>query len=1087
MYKYILLSLSFILTFAAIDAQVTPSTDQNYIYTRMIVKEGVKTAADLAALPVDSMRAEIRYFDGLGRPLQNIAVRNSPNKKDVITPVTYDAFGRQDKSYLPYEHSSQTGAYQPTAVTSQASFYSSAGSGSIPKIATNPFSQTLFEASPLNRVLETAAPGDSWKPGAGHTIRNNYEINSANEVRLWNITVSGNVNTGAGSPGYYGAGQLYKNITWDENRNRVIEFKDKEGLVVCKKVQDGGDTLNAPTYMVTQYIYDDFNQLAYVVPPALETITSFTEKDANFGNYIYAYHYDGRRRLIEKKIPGKGWEYTVYNKGDCPIFNQDSMQRARGVWGFMKYDTLGRLIMTGETSNVSTRASLDTLSGNQAKLYEIRDNTKSWGYTNTAIPTALTTLFTVSFYDDYSFLNSTVNANPYGALFNVPNDTSPLERSNVKGLPTITVTNVLDSAKYLYAASYYDEKERVTKVVKQHLLNGADVTTNTLNFVGEVTTSTRKHYANGNTTTPVVTITTTNQYDHAGRIIRAIEKINTQAPDTITYAYNQVGQLSQKKVGNQTIGTYYNARGWIKKQSAPLFTMELKYDSTAAAANKQYNGNIGQQLWKSGAGTQTQRTYTYTYDRANRITKGISDEGYNEDSISYDKMGNITKLKRPKNSTTAITYNYGAKGNQLQSVSGGYARSYTYNGNGSVATMTGTNPLTIVYNALNLPKTVTGSATVSYVYDAAGNKLKKTTATETRWYMDGIEYITNSTTPSPSIDLLHTAEGVARRSGTAYNYEYFLKDHLGNTRLVFNKAGTVLQQTDYYPFGMSVARVANTPNRYLYNGKEQQPELGGTDGGQYDYGARFYDPVIGRFHAIDPLANDFTYYTPYQFAGNEVPNAIDLDGLEPLRVTTFPTLSKIAKNVGDWINETLNPLVPIAEVVSGKSYESNFTENKPRGQAFAETVISVIPGGKIEGAFVKAAEKSVTKTAILEANKVAGKEGEKIVTKSLENSTKEGQTVLTQVSGRLEKGGRTVYDNVVIDNKTGKAIYTNETKTGNAKLSTNQSRAAAGENVTLTGKKLPENVRGQTFNSTSTPYKVSRFDPSDPLKVIKNE
>ncbi|ANH83184.1 hypothetical protein A8C56_21335 [Niabella ginsenosidivorans] len=917
----------FAFSFAVTRAQVTPSASQNFIYTRTIVKEGVKTAADLAALPVDSMRAEIQYFDGLGRPLQNIAVRNSPSKKDVIIPIVYDALGRQDKNYLPYEHNSQTGAYQPTAVTAQASFYSSAGSGSIPKIASNPFSQTVFEASPLDRVLETAAPGDSWKLGAGHTIRNNYEINIANEVRLWNITQSGGVNIGAGSPGYYGAGQLYKNVTWDENRNRVIEYKDKEGLVVCRKVQDGGDTLNAPTYMVTQYIYDDLNQLAYVVPPALETITSFTEKDANFLNYIYAYHYDGRRRVIEKKIPGKGWEYTVYNKADYPIFTQDSLQRARNVWGFMKYDTLGRLIMTGETSNASTRPSLETLAGNQNKLFEIRDNTKSWGYTNTAIPTALTTLFTMSFYDDYSFLNSTVNANPYAALFNVPNDTSTLERSNVRGLPTITVTNVLDSAKYLYAATYYDAKERVTKIVKQHLLNGADVVTNTLNFVGEVTISTRKHFANGNTTTPVVTIATTNQYDHAGRIIRAIEKINTQAPDTITYAYNQVGQLSQKKVGNQTIGTFFNARGWVKKQSAPLFTMELKYDSTAAAANKQYNGNIGQQLWKSGAGTQTQRTYTYVYDRANRITSGASDEGYNEQGITYDKMGNITALTRPKNSATAITYNYGAKGNQLQSVSGGYARGYTYNGNGSVATMTGTNPLTIVYNALNLPKTVTGSAAVSYVYDADGNKLKKTSATETRWYIDGIEYITNSTTPSPAVDLLHTAEGVARKSGTAYNYEYFLKDHLGNTRIVLNKAGTVLQQTDYYPYGMSFSKQPYLPNKYLYNGKEQQQELGGTDGGQYDYGARFYDPVIGRWHVVDPLADSMRRHSPYNYAFDNPMRFIDPDGKMVINPgDRFRTANAAALDFAKLYNDN--------SIIKGKEFATYIVEIKAGKQVF---------------------------------------------------------------------------------------------------------------------------------------------------------
>ena len=305
--------------------------------------------------------------------------------------------------------------------------------------------------------------------------------------------------------------------------------------------------------------------------------------------------------------------------------------------------------------------------------------------------------------------------------------------------------------------------------------------------------------------------------------------------------------------------------------------MELKYDD-ASGNLAQFNGNIGQQLWKSSTGTQIQRSYSYAYDRANRLTSGTSDEGYNESGITYDKMGNIKTLTRPKKSATAITYNYGTSGNQLQSNSGGYARGYTYDGNGNVKTMTGTDPLTITYNVLNLPKQVTGSGTVSYAYDAAGNKLKKTTAIETRWYIGGIEYYTNSTTPTPVIDLLHTATGVARRSGTAYIYEYFLIDHLGNTRIVHNKAGTVLQQTDYYPFGMSIARTGYLPNKYMYNGKERQQEFGGSDDGQYDYGARFYDPQIGRWHVSDPLASQTPSISPYTYVMNNPLILIDPDG-----------------------------------------------------------------------------------------------------------------------------------------------------------------------------------------------------------------
>ncbi|MFT4095223.1 MAG: RHS repeat-associated core domain-containing protein [Niabella sp.] len=174
-----------------------------------------------------------------------------------------------------------------------------------------------------------------------------------------------------------------------------------------------------------------------------------------------------------------------------------------------------------------------------------------------------------------------------------------------------------------------------------------------------------------------------------------------------------------------------------------------------------------------------------------------------------------------------------------------------------------------------MPKAITGTATVNYVYDAAGTKLKKVTGTETRWYIDGIEYYTNSTTTTPAIDLLHTATGVARKSGTAYNCEYFLADHLGNTRILHDKAGTVLQQTDYYPFGLPIETYTAVPNNYLYQGKELQRELGL---GMYDFHARQLDPTIGRFTSIDPHADRYPSVSPYASMNNSPINYVDPNG-----------------------------------------------------------------------------------------------------------------------------------------------------------------------------------------------------------------
>jgi RHS repeat-associated protein len=77
------------------------------------------------------------------------------------------------------------------------------------------------------------------------------------------------------------------------------------------------------------------------------------------------------------------------------------------------------------------------------------------------------------------------------------------------------------------------------------------------------------------------------------------------------------------------------------------------------------------------------------------------------------------------------------------------------------------------------------------------------------------------------------------------------------------------QATDYYPFGKSFDNVNVAQNRYLYNGKELQGQaIGGTPFGWYDYGARFYDPEIGRWHMMDPLAEEYRKWSPYNYCVN---------------------------------------------------------------------------------------------------------------------------------------------------------------------------------------------------------------------------
>ncbi|MDD2963541.1 MAG: RHS repeat-associated core domain-containing protein [Bacteroidales bacterium] len=121
-----------------------------------------------------------------------------------------------------------------------------------------------------------------------------------------------------------------------------------------------------------------------------------------------------------------------------------------------------------------------------------------------------------------------------------------------------------------------------------------------------------------------------------------------------------------------------------------------------------------------------------------------------------------------------------------------------------------------------------------------------------------------------------------------------LSSGLGNVRVVFaahaNGQPEVMQQTSYYPFGYTLQQndyyaSVTSENKNLYNGKELQDDvLAGSRLDWYDYGARFYDPVVGRFNSVDPLAGKYPSYSPYRYAANSPICNIDFNGKSPVIV-----------------------------------------------------------------------------------------------------------------------------------------------------------------------------------------------------------
>ncbi len=185
----------------------------------------------------------------------------------------------------------------------------------------------------------------------------------------------------------------------------------------------------------------------------------------------------------------------------------------------------------------------------------------------------------------------------------------------------------------------------------------------------------------------------------------------------------------------------------------------------------------------------------------------------------------------------------------------------------------------IQYNLLNLPSQVKFSdgSTITYTYGADGVKLRTVHkiggVTTTTDYCDNVIY-ENGTAKQ-----LLTEEGYVSLSDKKYHY--YLKDHQGNNRVVTDQAGGMEEANYYYPFGGVFLSNGNDVQAYKYNGKELDTKKGLN---WYDYGAREYDAVLGRFTTMDPSSESYYSTSPYAYCGNNPVNRIDPTGTDWYRV-----------------------------------------------------------------------------------------------------------------------------------------------------------------------------------------------------------
>lgn len=754
-YKCILLIAGLVIS-AKIDAQNLPSNTTRPTATAIAIPSSYSTSTvnfirtwqpnmpitDTALVTMTGkttaeVKVATQYIDGLGRPAQTVWKGISPTGKDLVAPVIYDASGREQYKYLPYVQPAgiPNGSFKLNPFNSQDTFYKSAvlNPGTIGESIY--YYQTDYESSPLNRVLKSYMPGNSWaKEGGNHPTESRYEINTiADSVRIWELGGTFPTTTAT-----YPGGKLYKVVHVDENGNQSIEYSDTYGQLILKKKQLSATPGTAHIgWLCTYYIYDDLGNVRFVIPPlAVEkSMTAATAWDLSLvaDELCFQYQYDSRNRTTAKKMPGAGTIYFVYDIRDRLAFTQDAIQRTKNPqeWVATFYDELDRTTMTAiykaNTTQAALQASLNTAASTaQSISYTFPgtadivlanyDGSSNYTATNSitmqdgfdsgagaefiaeinpsatggsavisatvalpAISAADLTPLTYTFYDNYNFAGAaSYQTGDLGKLQSNANpyvEALPASPNMVtNGLITGTRVRVLDTDKWLTGTAYYNNKGRLIQAIVDNNVDGKDVLTALYDFRGKTLSTYLNHTNPRSMLTPKTTLQSMLGYDFAGRLLNIKKRLNDDSTLDKTIevnSYTELGQLKQKRLG-------------VTGTTAQIDSLTYTYtiNGWLQAINKVFVNTAGSSV--NWFGEELNVDYGFTTRQFNGNIAGAkwkskSDGTPRAFGYTYDKVNRLTAADYTQQNTAGAAWTQ----NQMDfSVS-----NLTYDANGNINSM----------------------------------------------------------------------------------------------------------------------------------------------------------------------------------------------------------------------------------------------------------------------------------------------------------------------------------------------------------------------------------------------------------------
>ena len=905
---------------------ILPSGDSEGIETTNFIQEITPRVA-MSDINADQLlnnpsQATVKrtYFDAMYRPTLTFLLNQTPDQNNLVTLQEYDVYTRPTKEWLPIV----TEINHLTKNTFKGNVEQFYSTESRPFVEQSYSTETWDNGVIKNKVVGLQKAGADMN---SHKTAFAIRGNNTNEVKLFSVSSDGLLECN----GFYQEGMLRVKQTKDEDNIAKVVYTNLSDQIVMEKVD------NASTY----YVYNDLNQLSYVLPPLVaQQITEGTHKDtvAILKKYAYVYKYDNRGNQTYKRLPGCEPMLMVYDQSNALVMTQTGNQRARGTyWTVYKYDQLRRPIYTAEIKiGETSHADLLDMFNDWLMLEYFSADTQTrpmenTGYSRGFFSSHPTELLTVNYYDNYDFLtwmSDTVKNNMEFAAFE-----DNISSANANGLLTGTRTYYLTGAEgYIETVYYYDYRGREIQRRSTNHLGGYDVLSTKYDFANNITdTWSSQSTNNGITTTEHYHYT----YDHANRPLTTTYTFNNESPIVLqSYHYDELGRVRSRHIhdGIDSVAYNYDIRNQVTQIKSSGYEQKYYYNQMCPIGDGivgiNYNGNISATTWTYG---NKINGYMYYYDKSNRLksTYSIVDGGWGDavysEGFTYDAHGNITQLSRWDNYDLMNQLTLSYDGNHLSHVDdSGYGsyeyatkqyhdnntsgNDFAYDANGNMIYDQDRGIAAIRYNLLNLPDTIQfmNGNQIVHRYDAASNRLttnyytRKVTTTvplgntlkgtfNTNNYHITREAFHNNCVYTANnrelfgIEFVHNPEGFIRYYGASDHYHFYhVKDLLGNIRetYIHPEAGykECMERTQYYPSGLPwVEKFSNSEGAHPW--KYNSKEFVEMHGlDEYDSKARWYYPAICRTTTMDPLAEKYYPTSPYAWCGNNPIRNVDRNG-----------------------------------------------------------------------------------------------------------------------------------------------------------------------------------------------------------------